>query len=65
MKNFRYLFEKKDRQDIWVCENCKKDHSELILRGKWKLIGRCRNSEVLCYKCDVGKPAAYEYLAAN
>lgn len=62
MKSFRYLFEKENRKDIWVCESCKRDHNERILRGEWKLIGRCKNGEILCNKCDSGKNAAFEYL---
>ena len=61
MKSFIYLFEKNNRKDIWVCESCKKAHAEQILRGEWKLIGRCRNSEKLCNACGTGD-SAYEYL---
>jgi len=62
MIKFKYLFEKNNRKDIWVCESCRKAHNRQILRGEWKLIGRCRDNGILCSKCTMGEKASYEYL---
>ena len=29
-----------DGKEVWVCEACKKSHSQLILLKSWKLIDR-------------------------
>ncbi|MHB1226607.1 MAG: hypothetical protein ACYC0O_03670 [Desulfurivibrionaceae bacterium] len=49
MKRFRYQM--KDGKELWVCENCKKAHAELILLKSWKLIGK-KDDESACEYCS-------------
>ena len=49
MKRFRYQM--KDDKELWVCENCKKAHAELILLKSWKLIGK-KDDESACEYCS-------------
>jgi len=52
MSRYQYQISEKSEQEIWVCETCKKGKSQLILTGKWKLVGRCSDGEILCSLCD-------------
>ncbi|MHB8149768.1 MAG: hypothetical protein ACYDIB_06360 [Desulfobulbia bacterium] len=49
MKRFRYQM--KDDKELWVCENCKKAHAELILLKSWKLIDK-KDDESACEHCS-------------
>ena len=49
MKRFRYQM--KDDKELWVCENCKKTHAELILLKSWKLIDK-KDDESACEYCS-------------
>ena len=49
MKRFRYQM--KDDKELWVCENCKKAHAELILLKSWKLIDK-KDDDSACEYCS-------------
>ena len=53
MKHYQYITKDKTNQEveIWVCESCRKRNSNLILEGKWRLIGRQENSDRVCNEC--------------
>ncbi|MDD3815432.1 MAG: hypothetical protein PHZ02_12400 [Desulfocapsaceae bacterium] len=60
MNKYKYRTLSKTNQEVWVCEACKKEKIESILTGKWKLIDRSTEPDILCAVCEgVGdKPAA-------
>lgn len=60
MNKYKYKISNKADQGIWVCEACKKGKIEFILTGKWKLIDRSNESEILCAICDGYKVAGIE-----
>ena len=49
MKRFKYQM--KDNKELWVCEDCKKAHAELILLKSWRLIDR-KNDDSVCEYCS-------------
>lgn len=49
MKRFKYQM--KDSKELWVCEDCKKTHAELILLKSWRLIDR-KNDDSVCEYCS-------------
>lgn len=46
----RYKYQTNNREEIWVCAACKKNHTELILLRSWKLIDR-KDSNCVCELC--------------
>ena len=48
MKRFKYQM--KDGKELWVCEDCKKSHAELILLKSWKLIDK-KDDDSACECC--------------
>lgn len=46
----RFKYQMKDGKELWVCEDCKKAHAELILLKSWRLIGR-KNDDSACEYC--------------
>lgn len=56
MKRFKYQISYKGTQkETWVCEACKKANNEFILKGKWKLIDRCKDATTPCEICEDDK----------
>ena len=53
MKYYQYITKDKvnPEEEFWVCENCRKRNSSLILEGKWRLIGRQENGDRACNEC--------------
>lgn len=64
MKRFKYQM--KDNKELWVCEDCKKAHAELILLKSWRLIDR-KNDDSVCEYCSpaVFVPAPPADLSAH
>ena len=61
MKHYKYQVTGADHDpEIWVCEICKKNNSERILLGKWKLIDRREHLDVPCALCASTKVAVNE-----
>ncbi|MDD3816059.1 MAG: hypothetical protein PHZ02_15600 [Desulfocapsaceae bacterium] len=52
MNKYKYRTLSKTNQEIWVCEACKKEKIESILTGKWKLIDRSTEPDILCAVCE-------------
>lgn len=52
MKQFKYLTEEDGEDGVWVCEICKRQHSEHILLGKWKLIAISAQQVQTCNFCS-------------
>lgn len=48
MKRFKYQM--KEGKELWICEDCKKSHAELILLKSWRLIDR-KNDDSACEYC--------------
>ncbi len=36
------------RKEVWVCDECRKANSELILIGKWRLVDRNSDPKLEC-----------------
>ena len=53
MKYYQYITKYKMTPDVelWVCEICRKKNSNLILEGKWRLIGRQETGHRVCNEC--------------
>ena len=42
--------------EIWVCADCRRVHSDLILIGKWRLVDKSIDPELTCRKgCHSGQ----------
>ena len=48
MKRFKYQM--KDSKELWVCEDCKRSHGELILLKSWRLIDK-KDDDSACEYC--------------
>lgn len=64
MKQFKYLTEEDGEEGVWVCESCKRQHSELILLGKWKLIAISAQQVKTCKFCSQRTSSHHEISAA-
>jgi ribosomal protein L37AE/L43A len=64
MKQFKYLTEDDGEEGVWVCEACKKQNSERILLGKWKLIAISAQEVKTCKFCSRKTSARHEVSAA-
>ena len=55
MKYYQYItkYKASREEEFWVCENCRKLNSNLIMEGKWRLIGKQVDGERICNKCPV------------
>jgi len=56
MKHFmkyQYVTDKKgtSQDEVWVCSDCRKDNTNMILIGKWRLIDKSVDPKVNCGKC--------------
>lgn len=53
MKYFQYLTKEKtgDNEELWVCEECRRLNNNLILEGKWRLIGKKETDQEACGEC--------------
>jgi hypothetical protein len=49
MRQFRY--QTKNNKELWICQSCKKSHSDLILLRAWKLIDR-KEGDSACEFCS-------------
>lgn len=57
MKYYQYITKEKasPEEELWVCEGCRKLNSNLILEGKWRLIGKIENGDMTCDECQRGE----------
>jgi len=37
-------------KEVWVCADCRKDHTDMILVGKWRLIDKSIDPKLNCTK---------------
>ena len=37
---------------IWVCDQCRSEHNDLILIGKWRLTDRKEDADIMCAVCS-------------
>ena len=57
MKYYQYITKDKTspEEEFWVCEDCRKLNSNLILEGRWRLIGRKETDDMACDECRRGE----------
>lgn len=53
MQMFQYIAidNENGQHEIWVCKDCRKHNNDLILDGRWRLIGRKNDQEIECCRC--------------
>lgn len=53
----KYQYTVKDGRDsldeLWVCADCRKNNSDMILVGKWRLIDKSVDPKLPCRRCCV------------
>jgi hypothetical protein len=53
VKRFQYLIVDSSglQQEIWVCEQCRKQNCENILTGRWRLVDKSETADFDCRRC--------------